>query len=464
MQKGFWVQSGVLLGRSAESFWGVATGCQVDIRVVHLVMALQRTQRWSRRPLGYERCSLISDFPVQMVYASTPHTGGAFQGSVMFDRISADEKLMEREELGQLEAVIERGQQTFVEVRQALAAIRDRRGYRHAGFSTFEQYLQQRWGWSRQRGYQLMQAAEVVMAGILAGAGGMSTRNRRTSGSGLERLAPIMFAGPQVLLPGFSEGEGCFHLMAGRYPRVIATSTDLDVLLKLETLAGAGVVRSRARSVLGLSSSGTGQLIQRGTVAPRKDLTGGPRNKSDRTEGLSGEPRDPLRPRGGSGHVVSAARREPNGWIRDEFCAATGYDRKYGIKLLRWAVPLRCVATGPLTSPRIVPRRRRAAPVVGTSPTAGAVSIRTARQAERAMATGGGALHLSRTAAGCRPDDCQLSPKVIRCVKTGQSAQTRPGPAPRAGQPVGARPGSQQREQPCRWDDDRTIRTRDVHG
>ncbi len=42
---------------------------------------------------------------------------------MMFDRKSADEKLMEREELGQLEAVIERGQQTFVEVSQALAAI-----------------------------------------------------------------------------------------------------------------------------------------------------------------------------------------------------------------------------------------------------------------------------------------------------------------------------------------------------
>ena len=80
----------------------------------------------------------------------------------MFDRISADEKLLEREELGQLEAVIERGQQTFVEVGQALAAIRDRRGYRHFGFTTFERYLQQRWGWSRQRGYQLMRAAEVV--------------------------------------------------------------------------------------------------------------------------------------------------------------------------------------------------------------------------------------------------------------------------------------------------------------
>jgi site-specific DNA-methyltransferase (adenine-specific) len=92
----------------------------------------------------------------------------------MLDRIRADEKLMEREELGQLEAVIQRGQQTFVEVGQALAAIRDRRGYRHAGFTTFERYLQQRWGWSRQRGYQLMQAAEVVTD--LAGTDGLSTR------------------------------------------------------------------------------------------------------------------------------------------------------------------------------------------------------------------------------------------------------------------------------------------------
>jgi hypothetical protein len=116
-----------------------------------------------------------------MVYASTTHPGGAFQGNLMFDRIDADDKLMEREELGQLEAVIERGQQTFVQVGQALAAIRDRRGYRHAGFATFERYLQQRWGWCRQRGYQLMQAAEVVTD--LAGAGGMSTRMRRTVGN-----------------------------------------------------------------------------------------------------------------------------------------------------------------------------------------------------------------------------------------------------------------------------------------
>jgi hypothetical protein len=75
---------------------------------------------------------LIGDLPVQMVYASTTHPSGAFQGSVMLDHMRADEKLMDLEELGQLEAVIERGQQTFVEVGQALAAIRARRGYGRA--------------------------------------------------------------------------------------------------------------------------------------------------------------------------------------------------------------------------------------------------------------------------------------------------------------------------------------------
>lgn len=72
------------------------------------------------------------------------------------------QQFMDQQELAQMEALIKRGQQTFVEVGQALAAIRDRRGYRLAGFITFEAYLQVRWGWSRQHGYQLMQADDVV--------------------------------------------------------------------------------------------------------------------------------------------------------------------------------------------------------------------------------------------------------------------------------------------------------------
>ena len=69
---------------------------------------------------------------------------------------------MDQDELERLEHIVDRGRTTFVEVGQALAAIRDRRGYRVAGYGTFEAYLQERWGWSRQRGYQLIQASDVV--------------------------------------------------------------------------------------------------------------------------------------------------------------------------------------------------------------------------------------------------------------------------------------------------------------
>jgi hypothetical protein len=69
---------------------------------------------------------------------------------------------MGSDELGHLEDVITRGHQTFVEVGEALLAIREPRGYRAAGFPTFEEYLRERWGWTRQRGYQLIQSAHVV--------------------------------------------------------------------------------------------------------------------------------------------------------------------------------------------------------------------------------------------------------------------------------------------------------------
>lgn len=64
--------------------------------------------------------------------------------------------------LAELETVIERGQQTFVEVGQALMEIRDGRLYRGQGYPTFEDYCQQRWGWSRITAYRHIQAAEVV--------------------------------------------------------------------------------------------------------------------------------------------------------------------------------------------------------------------------------------------------------------------------------------------------------------
>lgn len=62
-----------------------------------------------------------------------------------------------------LEKVILKGARSFVAVGNALATIRDERLYRDE-HDTFESYCLAVWGWSRQRGYQMIQAAEVVEA------------------------------------------------------------------------------------------------------------------------------------------------------------------------------------------------------------------------------------------------------------------------------------------------------------
>lgn len=69
-----------------------------------------------------------------------------------------------RADLGELERRIERGLQTFVEVGTALLEIRDRRLYREAGYERFEDYCRERWGFSRPRTYQLIDAANVSRA------------------------------------------------------------------------------------------------------------------------------------------------------------------------------------------------------------------------------------------------------------------------------------------------------------
>jgi DNA modification methylase len=69
----------------------------------------------------------------------------------------------ERVRLAELEAVVERGLGTFMEVGQALLEVRDGRLYRES-YSSFEEYLAKRWGMSRSRGYQLIDAARVAGA------------------------------------------------------------------------------------------------------------------------------------------------------------------------------------------------------------------------------------------------------------------------------------------------------------
>ena len=58
-------------------------------------------------------------------------------------------------------AVIEHGLQTFFDVGNALMVVRNDRLYREE-YGTFEDYCQEKWGWTRQRANQLIASADVV--------------------------------------------------------------------------------------------------------------------------------------------------------------------------------------------------------------------------------------------------------------------------------------------------------------
>jgi VRR-NUC domain len=68
--------------------------------------------------------------------------------------------LLEHERLDELEAIIERGLQTFVEVGLALSEIRESQLYREA-HATFEDYCRERWDFTDRRARQLIAAAGI---------------------------------------------------------------------------------------------------------------------------------------------------------------------------------------------------------------------------------------------------------------------------------------------------------------
>ena len=63
--------------------------------------------------------------------------------------------------LAELEAVIERGLETFVEVGNAIREIRDSRLYRER-YATFEEYCRERWGWGRNYANKQVVAADTA--------------------------------------------------------------------------------------------------------------------------------------------------------------------------------------------------------------------------------------------------------------------------------------------------------------
>lgn len=59
------------------------------------------------------------------------------------------------------EKIIERGFSTFIEVGLALVRIRNQKKYLKRGHSTFEDYMEKRWGWSRIHGYRQICGAQI---------------------------------------------------------------------------------------------------------------------------------------------------------------------------------------------------------------------------------------------------------------------------------------------------------------
>jgi hypothetical protein len=69
--------------------------------------------------------------------------------------------VVQRRDLARCEKIIEKGLQTFREVGNALIEIKEKSLYRN-DYATFQDYCQERWGFSRQRAHQLIQGAKVA--------------------------------------------------------------------------------------------------------------------------------------------------------------------------------------------------------------------------------------------------------------------------------------------------------------
>jgi hypothetical protein len=70
--------------------------------------------------------------------------------------------------LAELEHIVDEGADTFIKVGTALQEITRRKLYKEAGYSSFSDYCRERFGFSRQRGYQLISAVQRFEQGQAA--------------------------------------------------------------------------------------------------------------------------------------------------------------------------------------------------------------------------------------------------------------------------------------------------------
>lgn len=87
--------------------------------------------------------------------------------------------ITETADLRSLEATIDRGQTTFIEVGQALLEIQQRKLYR-ATHGTWDAYCRARWGWGASRGRQLIGASRFAMQSDTEGNGAVPANERQT--------------------------------------------------------------------------------------------------------------------------------------------------------------------------------------------------------------------------------------------------------------------------------------------
>jgi len=100
---------------------------------------------------------------------------------------------VETKHLERLEAIVERGLSTFVEVGKALAEIRDRLLYREAGYKTWEAYTKQRWGLSKTHANRSIEASRI--AGLLESSAQKTPVGAKSAPLHERLIRPLEFSG-----------------------------------------------------------------------------------------------------------------------------------------------------------------------------------------------------------------------------------------------------------------------------
>jgi len=94
------------------------------------------------------------------------------------------ERTLQVATLCELEERIKVGIQTFIDVGNCLLEIRDRRLYREKGYSRFEDYCREQWGWERAHAYRQIEAAKTAQ--VLSPMGDIQTERQA------RELAPLV--------------------------------------------------------------------------------------------------------------------------------------------------------------------------------------------------------------------------------------------------------------------------------